>query len=101
MLKKYSKCLKILVHHDNEAKISGGALIMLCEKFSYYSKDLFEQILNYHIKHNFKLKPMNFPFSLKKNVLNFQYQLAMRIYEIGVLIKLTTGKNIELENTLI
>lgn len=100
LLEKYSECLGSLTQHDNQPKISGGTIIMLCEKFGYYSKELFEQIYNHFIIANLNLKPMSYPLSLRKNAANFHYQLCLRIYEIGAMLRLTIGKNQSQENQL-
>lgn len=73
---------------------------MLCEKFGYYSKELFEQIFNHFVIANLNLKPMSYPLSLRKNAANFHYQLCLRIYEIAAMLRLTIGKNHTLENQL-
>lgn len=74
---------------------------MLCEKFGYYSEQLFQHLLNFYILTNLKLKPINYPLGLRKNSVAFLHHLAFRIYEIGVMLRLAPGKNSELENQLI
>jgi|JI10StandDraft_1071094.scaffolds.fasta_scaffold16197_2 hypothetical protein len=99
LLDRYTKCLRCFDNDANDHKKIGTSLIILCDKFGYYSQNLYYFMTVNYAKIGLQIKATYLPVNamkFHKNKINLRNVAILKCESIINLLKNINGKKSDL-----